>query len=138
MVGSEEQMPESRRAARRAVDFHCDLVAVRWDRPVCSRCTDLSPYGMWIETTLPLTEGDSVVVTFTPPQRERELTLFAKVRHVVRDIFGKRCQAFGIGLEFENVTVFEDKTLSDGLKGMPPRLPSTKRQSGVQPIVASN
>ncbi|MBW2454015.1 MAG: PilZ domain-containing protein [Deltaproteobacteria bacterium] len=138
MVGSEEQMPESRRAARRAVDFACDLVAARWDRPVTSRCTDLSPFGMWLETTLPLTEEDSVVVSFTPPQRDREMTLFATVRHVVRDTFGMRSQAFGIGLEFENVTVFEEKILGDRLRGMPPRLPTAKRESGVRPIVAPN
>jgi len=134
MMVSAEPMPESRRAARRAVDFRCDLIAARWDRPVTSRCTDLSPFGMWLETTLPLTEGDDVVVVFTPPNHRREMTLFAVVRHVVRDDFDLRGQAFGVGLEFANVTRFEEKSLAGGLRGMPPRLPTAKRDSGVRPI----
>jgi hypothetical protein len=135
MLIPNETIPESRRAARRAVDFPIELVASSWDRPVASRCTDLSPFGMWLETTLPLVEGDDVVVCFTPPQRQRPMTLFARVRHVVRDDLGVRSQAFGVGLEFENATVFEEKTLGDALVGMPPRLPTAKRESGVQPIV---
>ncbi len=136
MVKSQEDIPESRRAARRAVDFRIDLVTSSWDRPVASRCTDLSPFGMWLETTLPVVEGDQVVACFSPPHRDKEMTVFARVRHVVRDDLGVRAQAFGVGLEFENVTVFEEKTLGDALQGMPPRLPTGKRESGVQPIVA--
>ena len=135
MVISQEDIPESRRTARRAVDFSIDLVTSSWDRPVASRCVDLSPLGMWLETTLPVVEGDEVVVCFSPPHRQREMAIFARVRHVVRDDLGVRARAFGVGLEFENATVFEKKTLADALHGMPPRLPTAKRESGVQPIV---
>ena len=81
MVISQQDFSESRRSARRAVDFCCDLVTTSWDRPVASECTDLSPFGMWLETTLPVVEGDQVVVGFTPPNRKQEMTLFAQVRH---------------------------------------------------------
>ena len=54
--------PESRRAARRAVAMSCDVIASGWDRPIASQCTDVSPFGMWLETSYPVKAGDTVVV----------------------------------------------------------------------------
>ncbi len=117
--------PESRRAARRAVTLSCEVITSRWDRPVQSECSDLSPYGMWIETTFPLKEGDDIMLNFCPPRRDVELTLFAKVRHVDDRLVLER-GASGVGLEFENVTVWEAQILRSALKGLPPHLPGDR------------
>lgn len=107
---------ESRRAARRAVDFRCELVA--GNGAIESRCVDVSPYGMWVDTTEPVAIDDTVVVSFVPPKRKRELTLFARVRRI--DPSG---DVTSVGLEFESLEWFEQKTLADCLRGIPPRLP---------------
>jgi PilZ domain len=109
---------ESCRVARRAVDFACELVAAHWDRPVRARCTDVSPYGMWLETSLPVSAGDTVVISFTPPKRQREMMLFGTVCRSERSSDGS-----GVGVEFASMEWFEQKTLADCLRGMPPRFP---------------
>jgi hypothetical protein len=120
-----EDMSESRRAARRGVEVACELITPRWNQPLATRGMDLSPYGMWIETRAPAAIGDEVVVCFTPPRRERELTLFARVCRIGEHDDGER----GVGVEFEALDWFEQKTLADGLRGIPPRFPGRSRES---------
>jgi PilZ domain-containing protein len=116
-----EQIADQRRAARRAVNIHAELVTSRWDRPSAARCTDLSPYGMWLETPLPLVEGDEVVVTFRPPRADAELTLFGRVRRIHRHAAGS---TIGVGLELEGLDYDEQGLLARSLRGIPPRFPS--------------
>jgi hypothetical protein len=123
--------PEARRAARRAVNLSCEVITSAWDRPILSRCTDVSPYGMWVETSSPVALGDTVVVCFTPPKRRRELTLFGRVCRVDHREHG----GYGVGLEYDCVEWFEQKTLADSLRGIPPRFPGKSRhESGIQPV----
>lgn len=125
--------PESRRAARRAVDLSCEIIICRWDRPVRSRGTDLSPYGMWIETTVPLAVGEQVVVELSPPGRERALPLFARVMRIERDERDLVSGSIGVGLEFVNVTIWEQRILTGALRGLPPHLPGHKRDRRLAP-----
>jgi len=131
-AGSNGIGPESRRAARRAVDLCCDVVVAGWDRPIASQCTDVSPFGMWLETSYPVKSGETLVVCFVPPKRERELTLFARVRRVD----GRDDGSYGVGLEYDSLDWFEQKTLADCLRGLPPRFPGKKKrhESGIQPV----
>jgi hypothetical protein len=123
--------PESRRAARRAVEMGCAVIASGWDRPIASQCTDMSPFGMWLETSYPVKAGDTVVVCFVPPKRDRELNLFARVRRVA----GRKDGSFGVGVEYDSLDWFEQKTLADCLRGIPPRFPGeTRREIGIQPV----
>ncbi len=122
-----EQIPESRRAARRAVELDCELICNHWDRPIPSICTDLSPYGVWLETTMPLEHGERVVLSFTPPSRGKELTLFARVKRIERDDDDRVHGCSGVGLEFEGLSVWEQQILSGALRGLPPHLPGHKR-----------
>ena len=115
---------ELRRAARRGVDVACELMIAQQDVPITSRCTELSPYGMWLETRLPpdgdvVEPGDEVVLCFVPPRRDRELLVFGRV---------KRTSGTGLAIEFESLDCFEEKTLADCLVGIPPRFPGQRPQ----------
>jgi len=117
----EEPVPESRRAARRAVNLSCELIASRSDDPSPSRCADLSPFGMSVDTDHHLDDQELVVVSFHPPTSCRQLTLFAEVK---RGIFDIDSGTFTAGLEFVGVTAIERQMLSGALRGLPPRLPA--------------
>jgi hypothetical protein len=107
---------ESRRAARRAVEIVCDVMTSGGEEPVSSWCTDLSPYGLWLETDVRPAVGDRVVVSFKPTARHDEMTLFARVQRVCED------GGIGVGLELET-TATERDALRRALKGIPPRFP---------------
>jgi hypothetical protein len=129
-----EPMLESRRATRRAVDVACDLITARWDRPVRSRCTDLSPYGMWLETTLPLVEWERLVVSFR--LGAVALSLFGVVRRVVRGGQHLRTGLSGVGIEFEGTSPWEQGLLAASLQGLPPPLPEQRAAWTPAPAVA--
>jgi hypothetical protein len=120
MMAIDESVPESRRAARRAVEIVCDVVTMEGDEPVPSWCTDLSPYGLWIETDVALAPGERVIVSFQPTPRHDEVTLFARVQRVSNE------GGIGAGLEFEHVSAAEEETLRRALKGIPPRFPRAR------------
>jgi hypothetical protein len=73
---------------------------------------------MWLETQAPLRCGDEVVVCFKPPRRKRELVLFGRVQRLIDGI-----PSCGVAIEFEALEWFEQKTLADSLRGIPPRFP---------------
>ena len=115
---------ELRRAARRGVNVDCELMISQEDYPITTRCTELSPYGMWLETSVPrdaaaVDPGDEVVLCFVPPRRDRELLVFGRV---------KRTSDTGMAIEFESLDCFEQKTLADCLRGIPPRFPGQRSQ----------
>ena len=118
---------EARRAARRSVDIRCDVITTRWDRPVASRCTDLSPHGMWLETTMPLEVGERVVLCFRVPRSPTDMMLFANVNRVERDEQDMRHGSNGVGLEFLGASMLEEAELESSLRGTPPVLPGHKR-----------
>lgn len=118
------QWLELRRAARRGVDVDCELMTSQQDLPIITRCTELSPYGMWLETPshqdgVAVDPGDEVVLCFVPPRRDRELLVFGRV---------KRTGKTGMAIEFESLDCFEQKTLADCLRGIPPRFPGQRSQ----------
>jgi PilZ domain-containing protein len=111
---------EVRRAMRRALTVDCEVVSVYWDEPLQHIATDLSPFGMWIDTLFPLHRGAELVVCFTPPRGETELMLFARVTRVVSRL--RDGGRIGMGLEFVAMDDAERAVLSLGLRGIPPRL----------------
>ena len=123
------RIPESRRAARRSVEIDCDVVATQSDTLTIARCSDLSPFGMSLETDLVLEADDVVAVSFAPPYDEPEMTLFARVKRSVLDL---RSGQRNVGLEFVRVASFERHALRNALRGIPPRFPGRLR-SGLQP-----
>ena len=124
---------QGRRALRRAVELPCDLVSRYLDQPLLYWATDLSPFGLWLETPLPMQLGEQVVLCFQPSHwRGREITVFAEV---VRVANGRRAEAdaatrtTGMGLEFVDLGFDEERALRAWLFGRPPPLPRRRRRS---------
>ena len=125
MLQLAEVLPGSRRALRRAVHLDCDVVSPWWDEPVPHRATDLSPYGIWVESQFPLSLGDVAVLTFRPPRwRERaEVIVFGAVRRVELRRRASDPRASGMGIEFLDLDDEEAEQLTRTLVGLPPPLP---------------
>ncbi len=124
-----------RRALRRAVELPCDLVSRYLDEPLLYWATDLSPFGVWLDTSLPMQLGEQVVLSFQPPTgwRRGEITVFAEV---VRLTSGRRRResdaprrTTGMGLEFLDLGFDEERALRSWLFGRPPPLPKRRRRA---------
>ncbi len=122
-----------RRALRRSVDMPCEVISNYVDEPLLYWATDLSPYGLWLDTPFPMAGREQVVVCFKPPVwwPGRELTLFAEV---IRSTAGQT--GTGMGLVFLDITVHERRALSAWLRGRPPPLPKRRcrSRSSVRPL----
>ena len=114
-----------RRALRRAVEIPCDVVSSRVDEPLLYWATDLSPHGLWLETTFPMLVGEQLVVCFQPPVwwPGGELSVFAEVARSTRG------GAQGMGLEFLDLDQHEARALHSWLRGRPPPFPRRRKRS---------
>ena len=112
----------ARRCDRRATDVPCELVRRTWDRPVRHRVTEMSPHGVWIQTTFPLRVGEQVVLSFAPPRgrQPRELTVFAEVTRAVRPNKRAGMPLGGMALEFIDLSKPERRLLQRSLQALPP------------------
>lgn len=118
-----------RRALRRAVELPCEVVSRFIDRPLLYWASDLTGYGVWLETPAPMEVGEQVVVCFRPAVwwGQRELMVFSEVTRVM---WARRAEERGMGLEFLDLTVHERRALDGWLHGRPPPLPRRRRVSG--------
>src|SRR5262245_29831951 len=107
----------ARRALRRAVNLRCYLMGAKWDRPLPCRASDLSPFGIKLETSAHVDVGEPVVVSFQPPRHDSELTLFATVVRVATGTLDSE-----VGLYFR-VGAADQTILEACLRGLPPPLP---------------
>jgi len=134
MFPQSQQRPSNRRASRRAVDIPCEIVSKFVDEPLLYWATDLSPYGIWIETPIPMRTGEVVVLCFQPPVwwTGRELRIFAEVSRVCTTRRRTRAGLSGMGLEFRDISPHEQRALGAWLRGRPPPLPKRRaRESGM-------
>jgi hypothetical protein len=98
-----------------------ELIDSRDDAPVLTWASNLTPFGLWIDTRFPLPRGEHVVVAFEAPGcASREMVLFAEVTRSTLVRHGERA---GMGLSFLDVTAEERQALSGWLRGRPPPLP---------------
>jgi len=102
---------ETRREQRHEVNIPCEVMTDRSELAALLRCTDLSPGGARIRSGIAPSKGELVVLSFRPPCECRELTLFAKVCHVVRR--GRAVRGFGV--EFLRTSAREQRLLRDAL-----------------------
>jgi hypothetical protein len=118
----------ARRAERRAVNILCDVVAREWEAPFSHRATDLSPFGMWLQTSFPLRVGDVVVLSFKPPtwSDTGDLTVFAEVTRRVKIFERHGVRRNGMGLEFLDLSDEERGRLRGWLR----HKPSAERRHG--------
>lgn len=115
-----EALPDARRAVRRAVELPCELVSYYWDAPAELHLADLSPFGAWIDTELPLHRGAEVVLSFCPPRCYRELNVFARVAQVRTGRRRGDRGRLGMGLEFGDLSDEERALVAASLRGLPP------------------
>lgn len=114
---------DARRALRRAVELRCDLKPHYAEEPEEHVASDVSPYGMWVDTPLPLHPGAEVVVRFRPPRYEGpEMIVLATVSRVVTGRRRGDRGRLGMALEFLDLTDEERGTIAEGLVGIAPRL----------------
>ena len=98
----------TRRDGRQAVDIACEVMTNRSELAALLRCTDLSLGGARIRSGIAPAKGELVVLSFKPPSERQELTLFAKVCHVIRR--GRAVRGFGV--EFLRTSARERQALS--------------------------
>ncbi|MBW2456579.1 MAG: PilZ domain-containing protein [Deltaproteobacteria bacterium] len=84
----------TRRDERQDVDIACEVMTDRSELAALLRCTELSMSGARIRSGIAPAQGELVVLSFKPPCERKELTLFAKVCHVVRR--GRAVRGFGV------------------------------------------
>jgi hypothetical protein len=112
-----------RRAVRRAVRTHCQLVGVEEFRLLGERVMDLSPRGMLVACDRSTRIGADMMVSFKVPGRD-ELWLDAEAV-VARIIEGQRFGDVGYcaGLDFTYFEKVARNELLTRLAGYPPPLP---------------
>ncbi|RLB53214.1 MAG: hypothetical protein DRI90_21420 [Deltaproteobacteria bacterium] len=124
LMDSDADPADSRRALRRDLGMRCEVVSHYCEEVVEHRVTDVSPYGVWIDTSFPLHPGAEVVLSLQPPRFDgAELTVFAKV---ARAVTGRRRSdrgPLGMGIEFGDLTAAEQLRLERALAGIPPKVP---------------
>lgn len=130
------QVIEPRRGAvRRAVSLQCQVLADDWDEPVPYDVRDLSPDGMFLDTTLPLEPGTEMLVSVQPDRWPGEGPVVA--RAVVRRVELRRRRAegrtAGMGVAFVDLPEDDMETLDTCLRGLPPPLPRGDALRGSPP-----
>ncbi|MFW5876323.1 MAG: PilZ domain-containing protein [Myxococcota bacterium] len=130
------QVIEPRRGAvRRAVSLQCQVLADDWDEPVPYDVRDLSPGGMFLDTTLPLEPGTEMLVSLRPERWPGQGPVVA--RAVVRRVELRRRRAegraAGMGVAFVDLSDDDVENLDACLRGLPPPLPSGEALRGRRP-----
>jgi len=116
----------ARRAVRRAVSLSCDVLSDTLGEPVPQLVRDLSPYGMFVETPLPLDPGEELIVAFTPRGLGREVLLGARVARVTFGRRGGELGLSGMGIAFDGVGEPLRDAIERNLRGLPPPLPRAR------------
>jgi hypothetical protein len=122
MLAVDAEPREARRALRRAVEVPCDVVSHYSDEPQEHVASDVSPFGMWIDTVMPLHPGAEVVVGFRLPSHPGpELFLFATVTRVVTGRRRGDRGSLGMAIEFSDMSDEQRETVASCLQGIAPR-----------------
>jgi hypothetical protein len=113
--------------------MECSALSALWDDTAPMLATNLSPYGIWLGTTLALEVGEQMVLSFRPPhwpKSDEPMTVRAQVVRVRLPRRRADAGAAGMGLRFVDLDAGEHARIEDLLHGLPPPLPSC----GEQPV----
>lgn len=128
MLGTEVGTGTSRRAGvRRAVDIEAEILCDLWDRPIALPARNLSTTGIWVETQLPLSPGDELIVSFVPPGRGAREPLVLSAEVCRSDLYRRQRDAgrSGMALRFVDADEPQQVALEASLRGLPPPLPAS-------------
>lgn len=119
------ELPDARRATRRAVSVPCEILTRGAKQPLQGHATNLSPLGVWVETPQGFRVGEEVVLTFKPPccADGTELTVFGEVARIEMERPQDTRPSAGMGVEFIGLSPSEHQKLESCLRGLPPPLP---------------
>ncbi len=113
---------DTRRALRRAARVSCEIVSHYGDEPEIRLASDVSPFGMWIETPMPFHPGAEIVVAFRPPRGEgREVLVFATVTRIVSGRKRSDRGPLGMGVEFSDLGTRDRDEMTRWLADVPAR-----------------
>ena len=112
-------LASQRRALRRAVRFHCQVVRERDFRLVGHRALDVSPDGMLVMSDQRILTGEDLIVTFRLPRTRLWFDVQATVARVVH---GRRPGDRGrcLGLSFHGNDESWAHEVFKQLRGLPP------------------
>lgn len=132
MIAQMHPPAHPRRADRCAVRLWCEVISSRSDQPSGYLAADLSPEGVWLQTSDPVRAGEHVVACFEPNDgwRGREIVVFAEV---VRVTTSRRrlCEpGVGMALEFIDLTRDERRLLGEWLLGRSAPTPRYRPPTG--------
>ena len=91
---------ESRTEDRVKLSIPIDVVSVQTDSPQRLVSYDISPDGVYVSGSLPLTVGDNVICTFHLPTSPRPFAYYSKVVHAHGKWVGEKYRPAGFGIEF--------------------------------------
>jgi hypothetical protein len=123
---------QPRRAFRRRVLFHCQVVREHDFRRVATMGVDLSTDGMLVMTHDRVLTGDELIVSFRAP---RSMTWFDSEATVARVIHGRRPGDGGraLGIAFHGREQRWHEELFAFLRGLPPPRPLRSPRLGAVP-----
>jgi len=119
---SQTKQNPNRAGVRRAIKTPCIAVQSEHYKLFGQRAYDVSADGMLVETRVPMSVGERVMVTFQTP-RGRWMQSRAEVARIVS---GRRPGDRGcaVGLRFVDMDDASRSTLRASLRGIPPTIPA--------------
>jgi hypothetical protein len=123
------QRESRRRSLRRAVQVECQVLSDLWEGQAPFLSSNLSPEGLWLQTSLPLERGEELLVTLSPPRWSEDEPLVALAQVARVGMYRRRSEprASGMGLRFVDIEAAQRLALESCLLGLPPPLPSPAR-----------
>jgi hypothetical protein len=120
-------LASQRRALRRAVRFHCQVVREHDFRLVGHRALDVSPEGMLVMNDDRILTGEDLIVTFRLPRTRLWFDVQATAARVIH---GRRPTDKGhcVGLEFHSFDETDKRRIRAHLRGVPPPVPARERR----------
>jgi len=111
-----------RRSVRRAVTTDCQVVSEHEFVLVGHRAVDVSAEGLLVESRLPASIGDPVIISMRAPGTRWWLDAEARVARIIRGLRRSDEGRF-FGLRFISMSALDRAVLRASLEGRPPPLP---------------
>lgn len=118
---------------RRSAGIPIELITSAWDEPVDLLTGDLSPRGVFVQSEFMPDKGEHVVCSFKIMNGTLyEYCFFGEVTRV--NLLRRRTDVGwpGFGIEFLDATPLDRIRIRHAMRGLPPPLPSPKREEIIE------
>ncbi len=112
---------------RRQINLPIEIAASFADSLFCLRSHNLSSKGLFVESSIMPNLGEFVVCSF---ELDKQYCFFGQVKRVNLLRRKSDTEIAGFGIKFVDASVYEQQSIFDSLKGLPPPVPA-KRRDGV-------